>query len=275
MSKFAFAAIYKTYLIREEFSVQDDNLSWEVIKGPKSFKIPVQGASAFPKGYETVIMGSDEFVLNDLDFYLVIKAETDEENPFKARIECENLINKGIAIVSASEGSEFFVDRVYYGWIYENKNIIAGGWVKMVDKTLEEKSLIEALKRFDVDLGEEERFELVAKFYSKSLEYKPSEEKYILLWTAMEIFPMENTSHIQPLIDFLSGLLSRPSPLVKEKLDLGKLYGYRTKLIHDGKFDIPPEIKGDVFTKVENIVIEIIRSMIGLPYSGSLEKYFD
>lgn len=118
-----------------------------------------------------------------------------------------------------------------------------------------------------------ERFTLMSRFYTRSLEYDPSEEKFMMLWTSLEIHPMHNTSNIKPLRELISQIVGRPDKVVNEAIGIGRLYGIRSSLVHDGHLD-KNQYK-DVFGRLETLVHEVLRSMIGLPYSGALEKYFE
>lgn len=116
-----------------------------------------------------------------------------------------------------------------------------------------------------------------------------SEERFLLLWTILEVFPMKNTSNIRPISEYLSKILNIDANTLKEKLEIGKLYGLRSSLVHDGIFRIDLEViegfyddasnlghyhyKSEVLGKLECIVHEILRHMCGLPYSGLLDKY--
>lgn len=135
------------------------------------------------------------------------------------------------------------------------------------------------------------RFSLMSKFFSKSLSYSMSEEKFLLLWTILEIYPMKSTSNIKPISECLSIILNLDADDVKEKLGIGKLYGLRSSLVHDGIFRVDMELideqydnendlrfyhhTSEILGKLESIVHEVLRYMCGLSYSGSLDEYID
>jgi hypothetical protein len=111
------------------------------------------------------------------------------------------------------------------------------------------------------------------------------------LWTALEVYPMKNTTNIEPINQILSRILQRDIAVIKKNLEVGKLYGARCALVHDGHFNIDTETVNIAFdkdndcyfehgtsreiAKLEYIVREIMRNMCGLEYSGSLEQYFN
>ena len=156
---------------------------------------------------------------------------------------------------------------------------MTSAWIKISDELSiggeEFENNVENINRLiKTDKEIYERFLLMSKFYSKSLLYSPCEEKFILLWTALEIFPMKDTSNIRPIISYLSKVVSQPDNVVKEKLGIGKMYGIRSKLVHDGIFEVETASIGEFFTKLELVVETIMSDMVELPYTGRLNKYW-
>ena len=78
----------------------------------------------------------------------------------------------------------------------------------------------------------------MSRFFAKSLAYAPSEEKLLFLWTVLEIYPMTNTTDIRPISELLGKILGRTSEIVKEKLGIGRLFGVRSDLVHNGRLAI-------------------------------------
>jgi hypothetical protein len=117
------------------------------------------------------------------------------------------------------------------------------------------------------------RFTLMSKLFARALGMEPGEERFLWLWTVLEVFPMKNTSNIQPIGDYLSRVTGRPTAEIKEKLKIGQLFGARSSLVHDGKLPYEPRELGPVLRRLEGIDSAIIRSLGGLPYSGELEEF--
>ena len=67
------------------------------------------------------------------------------------------------------------------------------------------------------------RFGLMARFVAKGLAEPLSEEAFVWLWTALEIFPMAGTADIKPISEFLSRYTGEPPAVVKERLKIGWL----------------------------------------------------
>jgi hypothetical protein len=90
----------------------------------------------------------------------------------------------------------------------------------------------------------------------------------------LEVFPMKNTSDIRPISDYLARVTGRSALAVKEKLLLGRLFGARSDLAHNGKLPYARNELGGVLNLLEAIDLTVIRSLGGLPYAGELDASF-
>ena len=267
--------------------IVSDPVSIEFFTGPRSYHIPVRLARILPSDKNTILAAEGLLELEEDNHYIEFKARTKQKDPFCAKKECEDEIDKIITMLSMIYKPDIFDKVIYSGWLSENNKFMIDTCFKVTDPILvNEDNLSENLKtikrKHNKDIDINNRFRLMSRFYSKALQTDLlTEEKFIWLWTILEIFPMKNTTNIKPIIDYLSEIIDREATNVKDKLNIGKLYAVRCDLVHDGKFineglDINDMFKsyGGLFDKLENIVYEILRGMCGLEYSGSLEKYF-
>ena len=292
----SFAAIFKTKFITNELAtVVSHPVRISVFKGAKVYQIPKQTAYRFPKEDEQVFAVVESLNLPE-DHYVEIKVRTEIQDVDNARAFCEAEIDRTIAMLVSVYNLHFFDELVYKGWLIKNNWGVLGGWTQRVDEpkiqidTEEiESSLLKIHRHLHSHDDLFDRFTLMSRFLSKSLSYTNTEEKFLLLWTALEVFPMKDTSNIEAISHCLSKILNMDVARAKEKLEIGKLYGTRCSLVHDGKFTIneistvsldkPDEerryeyAESDTFARLEYIVREIMRYMCGLPYSGSLDRY--
>ena len=279
MNDFKFLAIFKTSLVKgTPLKVVSDPVKIEMFKGSRTYRVPSQQSSIFPTGRDSLISRDANLELDPHSSHIVITARTEESNPISARKLCEDASDRIITSLSLIYKPEIFSDLIYRGWLLEEKTGIMDAWIKVTEPiTLSEKALSSELKDIiekqsrDADILN--RFTLMSSFYSKALCERPSEEKFILLWTMLEIFPMKDTTNIKPIAEHLALITGLKSEDIRAKLDIGRLYGSRCNLVHNGKFDIELKDMGVIFTKLENIVYEILRTMIGLAYSGSLDQF--
>lgn len=299
MSKnLTFVAIYKTNFVEGGFAkVVFHPVKVEFFKGTRSYKVPILIARKFPKNEEQTVSKVKSLHLDDA-CYIEIRTKTKLTNSDIAKQTCENEIDKTVSLLSIFYNIHLFDEFIYKGWIIDNDRGVLGGWVQILD---EPKFIIQpdilstwlndTKNLFSSNSDLANRFTLMARFLTKSLSYDISEEKFILLWTALEVYPMKNTTNIEPINQILSGILQRDILIVKKQLGVGKLYGTRCSLVHDGKFNIDKDTVDIIYdknndryyehgqsrdiAKLEYIVREIMRNMCGLEYSGLLEQYFN
>ena len=279
MSKFAyFVKIFKTKLIGcYSQKIVTDPVKIEIFKGTRSYRIPYQYLSMLPKGENCLISKDALLTLDEENYHIEIMAKTEEENPELAERICVDEIDRIITNLSIIYKPELFCDPIYSGWVLNERSIIKA-WIRVSEKIqVEKKHLCDKLQEIkrnqysDQDIFE--RFQLMSRFFVRSLTLKPSEEKYVFLWTILEIFPMQNQTKIRPILNYLANITGKNSNVVDKKLGIGRIFKIRCDLVHNGKFDVALEEQGEFFTKLENIVLEILRTISGLNYSGSLDKY--
>jgi len=276
---YKFITIYKTTLIKDQpQKIISDPITIEIFKGARSYKILHQLSNILPADEDTLASKEATLVLDEKSYHIEFTARTKEENPYLARKICEDEIDRIITILSIIYKPDIFDSLIYHGWLWEVEKGMSDAWIKRSEKIqlngkLLTAELISIKKNQSKDPDVFERFSLMSRFYSKSLPERPSEEKFLLLWTILEIFPMKATSNIRPISEYLASITGQQPEIVKEKLGIGRLYGHRCSLVHNGKLDIDIKEMGDTFIKLENIVYEVLRGMSGIPYSGSLDKY--
>lgn len=292
----SFISIFKTnFVANEKVRIASHPVKVEIFKGKKTYKIPVQVAYRFPENEERTVAVIESLNLDD-GHYIEIKVRTKIKDADKARTFCEKEIDRTISMLVSIYNLHLFDMLVYRGWLVEKDWGVLGGWTQSIDepkiqikpKDLEsELSIIRKKLRGNSDWYN--RFTLMSRFLSKALMYTEGEEKFLLLWTALEVFPMKNTSNIDPISTCLGKILSKEVNLVKEKLEIGKLYGLRCSLVHDGEFSVNKlgssshnelenerrveHSQSDTFARLEYILREVMRYMCGLPYGGSLDRY--
>jgi hypothetical protein len=89
----------------------------------------------------------------------------------------------------------------------------------------------------------------------------------------LAVFPMKDTSKIAPISDLLAVITGRAAKDLKEKLKIGQLFGARSDRVHDGSLNYSRVEFGAVITRLDHIVLTILRHTGGLPYDGLLERY--
>lgn len=85
---------------------------------------------------------------------------------------------------------------------------------------------------------------------------------------------MRDTSNIKPISEYFARILGKPVEEIKEKLGIGRLFGLRSDLVHNGKLSIAPKDFDQVFGKLTWMCLEVLRTMSGRSYGKTLDKYF-
>lgn len=275
---FKLLAVYRTHTLSgPNFRFIVDPVTVESFDGPRSYHIPQQLTRVHVIGKAHEISTVGELQLLPGERYLALTARSKDISP-AAIPHIEDAIDRVVAHLSIAFQPHLFFEQVYRGPLWESPQ---KGWVSMAMRpgvaiSTDSAQFLEKLSHMNKALSADSelarRYNLMARFYSRSLQYDPSEEKFLLLWTALEIFPMCNTSHISRLIEYLSTITERTFDSVKEKLEIGRLYGVRSNLVHDGI--LPLEDRHLLFKRLELVVHAVMRSMCGLAYDQSLDEYF-
>lgn len=276
---FQLITIFEITLVRAAPSkVIRDPVKIEFFSGPRSFRIPVQVASIVPKGTDSPISRDTILTLPDGAKYLSITARTKETDPVIARKYCETLLDRAITDLSVLYGTGLFAKLIYRGWLIEEKHFMMEAWVS-VREAFEipekvESILIALSKQQNTDVDISQRYATMSRFFSRSIVVSPSEEKLLYLWTILEIYPMKDTTDIKPISRYLSDRIGRLPAEIKDKLGIGRMFGIRSDLVHNGVLTLNISEMGEFFGRLEGICLEVLRGMSGVDYDGSLDKYF-
>jgi len=278
-----FAAIFTTTLIREEFKkVIVDPVKFEFFKGSaRSFSIPAVSGRIFPVDMEsTLLMTPVTLAVNPNSYYIAVIARSDEPKVRVALKHCEDAVDRGITGLALLFKPYIFDRLVYRGPVIEGNAMSAGFYARRENPValdpaklkIDLETMQNLHSAFEGDLRQ--RYSLMARFFSKAVALEPSEEKFLFLWTVFEVFPMKDTSNVRPLKEFLSEILGHSVEEIDKKLLIGRTYGLRSDLVHDGKLDLTPEELGKLVERVENICLVVLRSISGHSHSGLLDQYF-
>lgn len=278
-SHFKFSAIFQTSLVKTPpAKVISDPVKVEFFNGPRVLDVPVQMSRVMVQGQQAPIAQSAKLSLTNGPF-ISITVRTNESDPYRAKQFCEDRLDATITNLSILCDPGLFSHQVYRGWLLEEKKAIMEAWIQVKPALSIPKDLAETLSFISAALIKKpelgERYTLMSRFLSKALLVQPSEEKFLYLWTILEIFPMKDTTDIKPISTYLSQVMNKDPDLIKGSLGIGKLFGARSNLVHNGRLGIPIQEFGATLGRLETICLEVLRSMCDLPYSGALDKYLE
>ena len=277
---FRFGGIFKCpQLVIAPGKIIVEHVTIEFFNEPRDFVVlnPMQPRVALAG--QPAQFNAQAIIRTDSCQHILIVVCTDEISYLKARRYCEEQLDKCIAKIAIMYSPKLFYQKVFRGCVIEPHTSVSHEYLVHAEGPISISQdlglqLGKIYSSLSQDLDHEKRFVLMARFFAKSLHFDPSEEKFLLLWTILEIFPMKDTSNIKPISDYLSAYLGKPSDDVKDRLMIGRLFGFRSDLVHDGRLDVAPESINSVFELLESICVEVLRAFSGLPYTGSLDKYF-
>ena len=218
-------------------------------------------------------------VLDSKCQHLVLSTRT-KQSRSEAQPYCEAEIDRGLALLAALYSPDLFRTPLFRGWLRGGPpSPDLGLLVKGVDPIVLQSS--SSPGKFSAALGAvakveglQGRFDLMSRLVAKGFAEAPGEESFLWLWTALEVFPMVGTTDIQPIPDFLSSYFGRPAVEVKTALRIGWLFGMRSKLVHDGHLPLAPEERFLALSRLEQLVLSVLRHAASLPYDGALDKVF-
>lgn len=279
MAKFVkFLRIYCTDLVTSNAKIIADPIRVEFFRGPREYDVFVRTAPPIVRaGVDRTLFKQQKMVIAGDLSYIELIARTDQ--PFGRRQYCEDQIDRVVAQLSALLTPALFNFALWSGWLSDSEQALGDGWLMTappvgVEPVELEKQLDSYRQVIALDDDVEQRYTLMSKLFSRALTIEPGEERFLWLWTVLEVFPMRDTSNIQPISDYLAQVTGRAAADVKRFLDLGKLFGARSDLVHDGKLTYGREVLGEVLNKLEAIDVTVLRALGGLPYAGQLDKYF-
>jgi hypothetical protein len=276
-----FAAVFTTTLIREDFrKVIVDPVKIEFFKGSiRTLSIPAVTGRIFPAGIESTILTPIKLQFQPENYYILITARSDVPDVSVAVKKCSDMVDREITDLSLLYRPHIFDRPVYRGPVIEENIMSAAFYTRLENPIQLEPAKITAdiaamrkVRGSDIDL--QRRYGLMARFFSKAVALDPSEEKFLFLWTVLEVFPMKDTSNVRPLKEFVARLLGRSADEIDKRLLIGRTHGLRSDLVHNGKLELTAEELAKLIDRLENICIEVLRSISGLSYSGLLNQYF-
>ncbi len=203
-----------------------------------------------------------------------VRVQADQTQHEDILKKADELIDTTIAKLAALYGDEMFMNQIYRGPVEHPGGGIAvpfAGKVAAETVAMQAADVAKAMGEIDSHVARssvsQQRLRLAARFYAKSLLTLALEEQFLLTWTVLEVFPMMNTTNVAPLKRWLSERTARPVEEIERKLEVGRLHGYRSDLVHNGVLP-GGAIQHEILHKVYVMATEVIHHLCGRPYTG-------
>lgn len=127
----------------------------------------------------------------------------------------------------------------------------------------------------------EDRFRLSSRWFQKGRDEEGMVDKFISWYISLEVYPSQGSTKVTENVrDFLAEeVLDNKNPSeVKKDLNLGRITGLRSKIVHNGlsqMSEAEPDNPGEFLEIVESIVRVSLKSQLGLDYGGELDKWIE
>lgn len=279
-----YVAIYRCDVVTSSpFSLALGGLKLEFFRENRTYKPDKHRNMIIPAvlGAEYSSPAYPPIVLDDRSSHLVLTTRT-RLDPLEGQPKCERKIDKVVAVLTAIVSPDLVRILLFRGWLKGPPKQILGPLVRgalpiEMDPRSLRRDFRAAAGAFAREPELRKRFYLMFRFIAKGFAEPPGEEAFIWLWTALEVYPMVNTSDIRPISNFLAPYFDRPPNVVKQALRVGWLFGMRSKLVHDGHLPLEEDGKFTALDQLERLVTAVLRHAAGLLYDGTfdheLEKF--
>ena len=289
--------IYETLLIKEKLTpIQFDNVQIEIFNGTRNYPLTIV-SNVYPTMPQILKnIGENNYLVsgnmqigsivkcieapNKSHIMLSARFLVSDLNNFPPLLQFEDEILKAMTFITIHTASCSLFTKLVGSGFYIDKGEFVFPPIKIksaLEVNINTKAQ-EVFKNYSSNILKDNniknRFKLMSRFFSKALTEFNDEEKFLWLWTVLEIFPMENTSNIVPISKYLSAVLEKDEQLVKSKLEIGKIYKIRCDFVHEGKFDVADDVLAQYIEKLQLICITVLRKICGDSYNGELDKYF-
>ncbi|HXH91594.1 MAG TPA: hypothetical protein VNN25_08435 [Thermoanaerobaculia bacterium] len=276
-----FAAVYETRLVlNERLVIAVPPVKVEVITGPAyMFRlsndravVPLMGKV----GEEVEIPSPPAIDLEAGKRYIIVSTRTNE-NPAVVEEECRRVVDRMIGIIGLLSSPTLFALPIYVGWVSATPSTPLNTKAmfskpEQLNRAALEKGVSIARRVLARDPAMRDRFDLVARLFSRTMGSPPTDEAFLWAWTCLEVFPMMGTQKHRHIAPYLAKLTGDDEAALAARLDIRGLYILRSKLVHSGHLGLGDTELYRSLTILRGIVCTVMRGMCGLPYDGELER---
>lgn len=280
MKHFEFIAVHEVPLVQTlpaKFVVADVKLEFTNVS--EALEVAAHSAQVVPVGQPAILGTGGRLQLVSGRPHLICTARVQvNANPMVARLECEGKIDRALTLISLLLNPFLLGPCLYRGWRWRDGNGVVEMPVRLEEPVVFHRDQLGQMfaEFWDKSPVPSREMELMARFFVKGLMQIPlTEERFLFMWTVLEIFPMRNTTDIRPISEVLSPLVSLSPEEFKRKLEVGKIFGVRSDLVHNGRFEPFESRGGGLRGKLEALAIEALRMAAGLPYGGSFSQFLE
>ena len=207
MAEFSyFASVYDTTLVLETYKkVIADPVKVEFFKGGErhAFTAHIAPNRIVAAGVGSQVAFFPTLHLDPTRYYIALTARSAATEVRHASAECETAIDRCVSDLAIIYSPYIFNFPVYRGFIVGDGEARGAAYVRLealvtLDAYQLERDKLPALRvHRNKSTLIDDRYGLMSRFFAKALSYEPSEEKFLFLWTVLEIYPMVGTTDIR------------------------------------------------------------------------------
>lgn len=126
-----------------------------------------------------------------------------------------------------------------------------------------------------VNSPQRNKIELALRWYQRGLLEPIPNDRYLYFWVPLEVLTFEGTTKVNLALEYIRRNLypSYTKDYIKDKLEVGKMYGWRCDIVHKGQIVFHARDDQRIL-KLKEIVQEILKNELGFKKSNALDKYF-
>jgi hypothetical protein len=273
----SFLKLYWTDLTIGQGKVISDPVRVEFFAGPRTYEVFMRVSPPVVRaGVQRTIATQQRLDVEGGRTYVELIARTTDS--FGRRQYCEDSIDRVVAQLSAILSPALFAQEVWSGWLSTSEQVLGDMWIMSappieVNTPALQQRVTQFRRTIAQDKERDRRFTLMSKFFARAIATPPGEERFLWLWTVLEVFPMQDTTNIKPIGDHLGVVVDRSANEIKERLGIGQLFGARSHLVHHGQLPYTRDQLGPVLRRLEAIDLVVLRSLGGSQYAGELDEY--
>ena len=215
--------------------------------------------------------------------YLLLDYESDNED--QAVKQGRESFEVALAFLEVSLGERVAYNKLYEALIdlTENKPIIiseprlypAAFTPFVINDNMLEQS-IDTWEKFEkMDISRKNKIELALRWYQRGLLESIPNDRYLYFWIPLEILTFEGTTEVDRAVEYIKRNLypSHAKEYIKDKLEIGKMFGWRCKIVHEGEIVFHARDDKRIL-KLKQIVQEILKNELRIEKTDPLDKYF-
>ena len=271
--------VYETDIVATGLKFNHNDVKVETFADGRILNIASKLQGVAIRGKETTFVQGCELQTDPAHTTILLTARTKEEDILSARKICVESLDSVVSTLGNIYHPTMFDKRLYAGWDYSDPSLVIAETFIYISESVHEIKP-DVVETAYGNLGEnEEKFNKMSKLYSQAASMEISEEKFVKLWTILEIFPLE-TAPGQPLelaklFELLNAVAGVSKNQFYKKLKIySEIYDrYRSEIVHTGSIGFSEIELKDASAKLEAIVRVVMRHMLGLEYDDELTQY--